>query len=377
MRTQRRRACAEKKKRRGNVRGSLAPESEFEEWHDAETATDVDACSVSEQQSSLTTIHVSPQLPHTSVLMSKLSLEEKEQEDDDDDDDDDDTVETTITTGIEKKNWNKEELADVYLDTIWLCSPGGMFAHLQKGRFVRCKANTDLVHRHPISTCSSSSNTSKYESSNDVHCNPSMKTKTTKVSVVNSDTLTAARRYRHPCVLIMASTHKRGGGADYGMPAQEECIYRATNHFALVPKRMSREIIEHPNGMYADLVWIIKDEDYNVLVEPHPASFITVPMLQHPRLLPNGKYSKTDRQMARMIVEHVFAIAYEHHHSVLVLGAFGCGVYGNPPEEMIAIFNEVILKYAGCFDEIVFAIKSSTRERNQNFELFDQGILRL
>ncbi|KAJ7788078.1 hypothetical protein B0H14DRAFT_2950224 [Mycena olivaceomarginata] len=46
----------------------------------------------------------------------------------------------------------------------------------------------------------------------------------------------------------------------------------------------------------------------------------------------------------------------------LVLGAFGCGAFGNPPAEVAQLFRRVLLgrdgnrggEFLGCFDEVTF-----------------------
>ena len=44
-------------------------------------------------------------------------------------------------------------------------------------------------------------------------------------------------------------------------------------------------------------------------------------------------------------------------HDSIVLGAFGCGAYGNPPNHIAQLFKEVITgDFKGCFSHILFAI---------------------
>jgi len=50
-------------------------------------------------------------------------------------------------------------------------------------------------------------------------------------------------------------------------------------------------------------------------------------------------------------------IAKDNGHDSIVLSAFGCGAYGNPPKHMAELFREVICtQYSGAFKHIVFAI---------------------
>ncbi|CAF4930143.1 unnamed protein product [Rotaria sp. Silwood1] len=56
------------------------------------------------------------------------------------------------------------------------------------------------------------------------------------------------------------------------------------------------------------------------------------------------------------MLENIFAIAHHHKHDCLVLSAFGCGAFKNPPEHVALLFKSVIYQYAGYFKTIYFAI---------------------
>jgi uncharacterized protein (TIGR02452 family) len=55
-------------------------------------------------------------------------------------------------------------------------------------------------------------------------------------------------------------------------------------------------------------------------------------------------------------IKMMFKIAYQNNHDSLVLSAWGCGAFKNPPQAMAQLFKEVIEEYNGCFKEIVFSI---------------------
>lgn len=58
-------------------------------------------------------------------------------------------------------------------------------------------------------------------------------------------------------------------------------------------------------------------------------------------------------------IEKVLRISFEHGHKNLVLGAWGCGVFRNSPEEVSGYFKEVIDdKFNSVFDNIFFGIYS-------------------
>lgn len=49
-----------------------------------------------------------------------------------------------------------------------------------------------------------------------------------------------------------------------------------------------------------------------------------------------------------------------------ILGALGCGVFGNPPKRVAQIFRKVISEeeFAGRFDDIIFAILDTRGSKN-------------
>ena len=72
-------------------------------------------------------------------------------------------------------------------------------------------------------------------------------------------------------------------------------------------------------------------------------------------------------EVGRVMAERVaraLAIAAAHGHLRLVLGAWGCGVFGNDPKGVAAAFaRELGGAYAGVFDEVVFAVLDWSPER--------------
>ena len=62
--------------------------------------------------------------------------------------------------------------------------------------------------------------------------------------------------------------------------------------------------------------------------------------------------------------ESVLAIARAYGHTVLVLGAWGCGAFGNDPRDTAADFRQALeTDSAGAFSDIVFAITDWSPER--------------
>lgn len=60
----------------------------------------------------------------------------------------------------------------------------------------------------------------------------------------------------------------------------------------------------------------------------------------------------------KLRIRSVFAAAATSGRPNLVLGAFGCGAFGNPPGPVGAIFRDVLAssEFRGCFAKVVFAV---------------------
>lgn len=53
---------------------------------------------------------------------------------------------------------------------------------------------------------------------------------------------------------------------------------------------------------------------------------------------------------------HLLAIAAANGADIVILGAFGCGAFQNPPPIVAEAYKDVLPVFEGAFREIVFAI---------------------
>jgi hypothetical protein len=213
-------------------------------------------------------------------------------------------------------------------------------------------------------------------------------TKTT-VHVVKDDCVVAyeqlLKKGKRPVLLNMASATSPGGGFRKGDGAQEENLFRRSDYFRsldvglddFLPQRSERlrcssdgrlEPLPEPHTMYpmdeysaiytSGLTFFRHSQDvgYEYMNKPiENVCAIAMAAYRDPKLdgkLLASKYAVGTRKK----IENVFSIAYHHKHDSLVLSAFGCGAFRNPPIHVAQIFSSVIDQYAGFFDSIVFAI---------------------
>ena len=68
-------------------------------------------------------------------------------------------------------------------------------------------------------------------------------------------------------------------------------------------------------------------------------------------------------------VRNIFECAIDNSVDILVLGAFGCGAFQNPPYQMARAFCEIIRKekYYSTFSVIAFAIQKTAENLHRTY----------
>ena len=55
-------------------------------------------------------------------------------------------------------------------------------------------------------------------------------------------------------------------------------------------------------------------------------------------------------------IRRILAVASKHQPEVIILGAWGCGVYGNNCEGIASLWKKALRDFAGDFPNIIFAL---------------------
>lgn len=208
----------------------------------------------------------------------------------------------------------------------------------------------------------------------------------TKFEVTNETTLKAVKRLvdtgeEQIVALNFASAKNPGGGFLKGSLAQEESLARASSLYKSISQKqeMYRYNRDSRNrtGMYSDYmiyspkVTVIKDDAGNLLDEPYNCSFITSPAVNATIVREREpQNAKKIRDVMSTRIEKILSVALDNGHDTIILGAFGCGVFGNRPVEVAHTFKYVIHnKFNNKFKHIVFAIYDTT-PRKEVFNVF-------
>lgn len=193
----------------------------------------------------------------------------------------------------------------------------------------------------------------------------------TIIEVNGETTLNATRQliadgYQEVVCLNFASAKNPGGGFLGGSQAQEESIARSTGLYNCQMKawdyyeinRNTKSCIYTDHMIYSPYVPILKNEAGTNLADLTLTSIITAPAVNFgvvKRREPN-RIPEVEVIMKRRIAK-VLAIALAHGHQAIVLGAWGCGVFQNDPQDIAPWFKEVIdTQFKDAFEKIVFAV---------------------
>ncbi len=194
-------------------------------------------------------------------------------------------------------------------------------------------------------------------------------------SVVNEDSFQAARRFDNGFVMNFANAHNPGGGFLLGATAQEEALCRCSTLYASITSQAAGQMYQYNNThissvesdymLYSPSVCVFRDENCSLLREPFMTSVITI-------AAPNRRGAavfasrKTIQETMLRRIRIMLCIAAKKGHKNLILGAWGCGAFGNNPAEVAGYFKTVLVEeeYGRFFEEVCFAVYGNTDGRN-------------
>ena len=214
-------------------------------------------------------------------------------------------------------------------------------------------------------------------------------------------TLEAAAPYAYAgkkvCVLNFASATNPGGGVIKGSSAQEEAICRCSTLYPnlkaervwekfYAPHRRARDPLHNDDCIYTPGVVVFKsDVDYPQLLPEEKWYPVNVLTCAAPNLRerPSNEMNAGDGDAAVHIsredlqalhekrMRRVLEIAWRKGNEVVILGAFGCGAFRNPPAVVAQAMKTVVQEYRMNFEIIEFAVYCGA-QCDTNYRVFQQ-----
>jgi uncharacterized protein (TIGR02452 family) len=192
----------------------------------------------------------------------------------------------------------------------------------------------------------------------------------TKLQISNETTLQAGHRLlangNKVLALNFANGKSPGGGFLHGALAQEECLCRSSSlYLTLLGDPMYASHAKRPEpdstewAILSPDVPVFRSDDGTFLDQTYLLSFLTCAAPYAPTI---GQ--KESANMMKHRIHRVLDIARAYGYDSLVLGAWGCGAFGNDPKQTAQDFyNAIEVDFAGAFKEIIFAITDWSPER--------------
>lgn len=207
-----------------------------------------------------------------------------------------------------------------------------------------------------------------------------------KVSVINEGSFTSCKNYDNLVVLNFASATNPGGGVKNGSSAQEESLCRcSTLYLCLNTKQLKKEFYDNHKFLFKNETYRIYNDDIiytpnikifkndknpKILLNENDWITTNVITCAAPRNIPKIN-DKELFEIFKKRIRKIFEVAIINHNTNIVLGAWGCGAFQNPPYLVAKAFKEVLNEgYRECFDNIIFSILKSSNE--ENYKVFER-----
>ena len=204
-----------------------------------------------------------------------------------------------------------------------------------------------------------------------------------------------AKQGKKVCILNFASATNPGGGVVHGASAQEEAICRCSTLFPCLgttklwndfymAHRMANNPLYNNDCIFTPSVKVFKsDIDFPELLAESEWWDVDVITCAAPNLRrvpsnlmnPNAGSKPAEisfedlKELLRDRIERIFRLAIQNKAEVLILGAFGCGAFRNPPELVAEVFAEYTKKYQKYFEVIEYAVYHRPNEMG-NYNAF-------
>lgn len=199
-------------------------------------------------------------------------------------------------------------------------------------------------------------------------------------------TVEAAQAYaaagKKVCILNFASSVAPGGGVLTGEQAQEESICRvSTLYFALSDPETAGKFYDYhweliragkmnrrnrDDIIYTPGIIAVRDDANGEAMlageDWYEMDVITCAAPDLRQLGDAAQFSPTSEELRTLHETRwrcILAAAAKHQADVLILGAFGCGVFANPPEVVVDAFNRVLPEFRNHFQTIEFAVHTA------------------
>jgi uncharacterized protein (TIGR02452 family) len=213
--------------------------------------------------------------------------------------------------------------------------------------------------------------------------NTSIKSKDYNIIITPERTLECVKKFYIPNdkkskigVLNFASAKHPGGGVWKGAQSQEESLCRASTLYPCLTTEFLKDNyysyhIEKKSEysdriIYIPNIIVFKTDDNVFSQETNEKDWYNIDVISC--AAHNQKAYKVNYEKLKQInydkIKAIIECAVENNVDILILGAFGCGAFGNDPKLVSKTFKKILIdeEYYKYFENVHFAIFTSLNE---------------
>lgn len=199
------------------------------------------------------------------------------------------------------------------------------------------------------------------------------------IFVTDETTQIAASRiykegYTHLVLLNFASAFSPGGGFLNGAKAQEEDLARCSTIYQCLKSQNKyyedninlNSMLFNDQIIYSFNVPWFRKRSRDKPNELYFSSVISAPAPNAKKALEQGEDTGKINTVLKERCRYILNVAKDNGHENLILGAWGCGVFGNHPEFVAKTFNYWLksTSFKSAFKNITFAIYDPSKTKD-------------
>jgi uncharacterized protein (TIGR02452 family) len=180
-------------------------------------------------------------------------------------------------------------------------------------------------------------------------------------------------------VLNFASAKNPGGGFINGSMAQEEALAYSSGLYNTQIRHMEYYKQNRACGkmwytnhaIFSPNVVFFRDERFRLLETPATASVLTLPAVNMRKVREKGQELTVAEQIMKHRMSFALKMFVKKKYKTVILGAFGCGVFGNNPNLIARWWKELLFNdgYGAFFNKVLFAVLD--KPDGENIRVFE------
>ena len=212
-------------------------------------------------------------------------------------------------------------------------------------------------------------------------CKKKVEEKDTEIIVDDMDSVGAIFKYntagQKAAVLNFASYKNPGGHFIGGSKAQEECLCHESYLYNVLSQitdyyewnnQHKNKALYLDRALYSPNILFLREENKMSIMKYYDVITCAAPNKTAAQKYCNVS-DEENTKVLRSRIKFVLDIAKNMEVETLILGAYGCGVFGQDPMDVASIFKEYLDTTHKCFNKVVFAIPKGN---NGNYDAFER-----